>query len=256
MNKTTKRGVVGMFECELKDIGLLRNAMEPVIELIDEAPIKIAEDGLRIMASDRAVVAVVNLFLDKKMFVKYKLDAPLEIGVNLVNFSQILKRAASDDKLVMKAEKETLQLIFIGKSERTFTLPIISISSEDTPPIDKLQFSNIIKLKSKIIIDAINDADLVSDSLVFSATEKELKMSSSRDTTSMQSIVPKSQLEKLDIKEPCRSRFSLDYLKKIIKASKVAEDLEIALGTDYPMKMIFDAKHAHMEFILAPRVEE
>ncbi|OYT57786.1 MAG: proliferating cell nuclear antigen (pcna) [Candidatus Aenigmarchaeota archaeon ex4484_14] len=245
-----------MLECELKDINLLRNAMEPVIELIDEAPIKISEDGLRIMASDRAVVAVVNLFLDKKMFSKYQLDQPLEIGVNLVSFFQILKRAATDDKLVIKADKETLQLIFIGKSERTFTLPIINISSEETPPIDKLEFVNKVKLKSRIIIDAINDADLITDSIVFSVTDKELKMSSSRDTTSMQSIVPKSQLEKLDIKEPCRSRFSLDYLKKIIKASKISEDLEIALGTDYPMKMIFDAKHVHMEFILAPRVEE
>ncbi len=41
-----------------------------------------------------------------------------------------------------------------------------------------------------------------------------------------------------------------------MKAAKLSERVTISFGTDYPMKIEFDAGDLYLAFILAPRVEE
>ncbi len=53
-----------------------------------------------------------------------------------------------------------------------------------------------------------------------------------------------------------RSRYPLDYLKKMIKASKIAENVTLRVGNDYPLKMEFKGDKASMTMVLAPRVAE
>jgi hypothetical protein len=48
----------------------------------------------------------------------------------------------------------------------------------------------------------------------------------------------------------------LDYLKKIIKASRITEKAKLQLGTDYPMKIEFNGENASLSMVLAPRVSE
>jgi DNA polymerase III sliding clamp (beta) subunit (PCNA family) len=54
-----------------------------------------------------------------------------------------------------------------------------------------------------------------------------------------------------------RARYPLDYLKKMIKASKIADSVVVEWGKDYPMKLEFKSKDkCQLSFILAPRVSE
>ncbi|MCD6215770.1 MAG: hypothetical protein J7J92_01705 [Candidatus Aenigmarchaeota archaeon] len=245
-----------MFESEMKNPILLRNALEPITEIIDEAVLQIKEDGLKILAADRAVVVVVDFEMSKKCFDKYKLTENIEIGLNLTNFLQILKRAGSSDKLKLKTDGQKLEIIFENGSERKFQIPTISLSGNETPDVSKLEFKNIIKTDASIINNAINDADLIADSMVFSIDESAMRISASSDSTSVNIVVPKKKLKKFGYVEDARSRFSLEYLKKIIKASKIADEAEISIGTDYPMRLIFADKNIKISFILAPRVED
>ena len=60
----------------------------------------------------------------------------------------------------------------------------------------------------------------------------------------------------LNTKQQVKSRYPLDYLKKIIKASRLAPIAKIQLGTDYPMRIEFAGKNISLRCILAPRVSE
>ncbi|MBI4896284.1 MAG: DNA polymerase sliding clamp, partial [Candidatus Aenigmarchaeota archaeon] len=60
-----------------------------------------------------------------------------------------------------------------------------------------------------------------------------------------------------DIGEPVRARYSLDYLKKMIKGRKLSNTASIEMGTDYPMKLEFSVpEKIRLGFILAPRIED
>jgi len=247
-----------MFEAELEEVSLLRDSIATIAELIDEAEMQITKDGLRMLAADRAVVTVVDFFLKSDAFKKYICDKDERIGINMEKFLQILKRANPNDRLMIKLDKDFLDLTLVNGSKRRFTLPLIDISREETPPIDKLEFPTSIKLKAEILNNAIEDAELISDSMVFHIKKDGISMSSKSDAHTAELILDPKEIEFSDIKEePVRARYSLDYLKKIIKARKLAENVTISLATDYPMKLHFEVPDKlTLSFILAPRVEE
>jgi len=68
---------------------------------------------------DSAHVSLVALKLNESGFEKYRCDKPITLGINLIDFSKILKMANSDDTLTLKAEEENsfLQITFMNKSK-------------------------------------------------------------------------------------------------------------------------------------------
>jgi DNA polymerase III sliding clamp (beta) subunit (PCNA family) len=53
-----------------------------------------------------------------------------------------------------------------------------------------------------------------------------------------------------------RSTYSLDYLRKMARASNLAESVVVQFAKDYPLRLDFKSLNkAQMTFILAPRIE-
>ena len=61
---------------------------------------------------------------------------------------------------------------------------------------------------------------------------------------------------KTESDEKFKSKYSLEYLKKMIAGSKIADDVSIYFNKDYPLKLEYKTVDKVMlSFILAPRVE-
>lgn len=58
-------------------------------------------------------------------------------------------------------------------------------------------------------------------------------------------------------KAEARSMFSVEYLKEFIKVAGSGDLLTIHLGTNYPVRLVFETADgkARVEYILAPRIE-
>jgi proliferating cell nuclear antigen len=232
--------------------------MSAIAELIDETDLIIRSDGIKMIAADRAVVAVVDFFLSKNAFTEYNYEKDLRIGINLANFLRILRRAMPNDIMKMRIVNNKFEIKLIGESQRSFTLPMIDVSKEEIPPIDKLEFHTSFEIVSEILSSGIDDADLITDSIVFNVNKDGVSLRAESDSSSAElELVPGNILRNLNSNESTRSRYSLDYLKKIIKAKRLSDTIKINLSTDYPMKIMFNVpERMQLNFILAPRVEE
>ncbi|MCX6815763.1 MAG: proliferating cell nuclear antigen (pcna) [Candidatus Aenigmarchaeota archaeon] len=248
-----------MFSARLDNIDMLRDSIATIAEFIDETQLQIKEKGIEMVAADRAVVVVVDFAISRSVFNEYHHEQDEKIGVNLQNFLQILKRAAPEDKMLIKLDNNKFHITFEGTSTRHFILPLIDTSRDETPPLDKLEFKTFLKVNADLLSSGIEDAELVTDSVVLTVRKDMLTMKAESDSTSTQMEVPSGtdSLKIIDITEPVRARYSLDYLKKIIKAKKLSSEANIAMSTDYPMKIEFDVPgKMRLGFILAPRVED
>lgn len=248
-----------MFEAKLEEIGLLRDSLAAISELIDETELFIKEKGIEMVSSDRAVVAVIDFVLSRNAFKEYSFDEERKIGINLVNLMQILRRASADDTMLIKLDGNKLHLIIESGSgmTRSFVLPLIDVSKEETPDLGKLEagFSASLVVDADVLNSGIEDAELITDSIVFTVRKDQLTMKAESDSSSAQ--LELASFKVININEPVRARYSLDYLKKILKARKLAEEASISMATDYPMKIQFEVPNkARLSFILAPRVEE
>lgn len=246
------------FKITLSDTDLLLNSVPIIAEIIDEGVFRVNQNGLSLLSPDRTMVAVVDFQLLSSAFEEFKVEKETLLGLNLANLVAVLKRVRSGDKLTLQmGEKSRLEIIVEGNGRRRFELPLLDIKTEK-PPIEQLNFPGKIELETKVLEDGIADADVVSDSVVLEAGADTFRMRAKGDVSSAELELKKGDNGLLNItaQSSIKARYPLEYLKKMVKASKLSKQAIIEFGTDYPMRIEFKAiDKVILKFVLAPRIE-
>lgn len=247
------------FKAVMSDPGLLKDSVATVSELIDEGIFKVDKNGITLLAADRAMVAVVDLKLPATVFDKFEVEDLQTIPINMTNFVSVLKRINPGEKLEIELKDKKLHIKMENGSVRRFTLPLLDISQDDIPPISQLDFAATAKIKSDVLKNGIDDAEVVSDSVVLKAVGSVFNMRATGDISSSELTLEKKNKALMDLnaKGEVQSRYPLEYLKKMIKASKLSDETLIQWSKDYPMRMEFKSlDKVSLAFVLAPRVSE
>ncbi|MEM0473545.1 MAG: proliferating cell nuclear antigen (pcna) [Candidatus Aenigmatarchaeota archaeon] len=248
-----------MFKATLSSADLLRDAISTVGELIDEGVLKADKNGLSLTAADRAMVAVVQFKMPPNVFENFTVEKQVSIPIQITNFVSIIKRAKPDDKIILELKDNRFEVTMKSDSTRKFSLPLIDLQEEELPSINQLEFKTKVRIKSDTLKNGIDDADIVADSVVFEAKKDIFSMKASGDTSSTELVLQKGDQSLLELEgtDGTRARYPLDYLKKMIKASKIADDVTLFWSKDYPMKLVFrDTDKIEIGFVLAPRVQD
>lgn len=234
---------------------LLSTAISLLSELVLEVKAKITKQGFEITAIDPANVALVSLKIPTKIFSQFEVDKDYELGLNLEDFKQVLRRASASSSLVIEKRENMLNLKIQEKSKRDFSLALINVETEEKK-IPSLNFSTKVELDSGSFAESISDASIVADSCSFTAIEN-LFLIEAKGTLNSAKIEFNSDEVKINAKEKTKAKYSLDYLMKFAKASKLADKVIVNFSNDYPARFDFINKEGiELSFILAPRVEE
>lgn len=248
-----------MFSIKLSDPKLFVNAISTIGELIDEGIFNLNNDGVSFIAADRAMVSVVDFKMASTAFDEYKIDNEQKIGLNITNLLSVLKRIGADDKMTLNLQDSKLEIKLEGASKRRFVVPLLDISQEEIPPISQLEFPVKAEVKPHILESGIEDADIISDAVSFEALKDKFIMRAEGDVSKAELELERGNVNLLSLEtsSEVKSRYPIDYLKKMVKAAKIADSATIRLGQDYPMKLEFKAgDKASLSFVLAPRVSD
>ncbi len=245
-----------MFKAELSDPRLLRSSIDAISNMIDEAGISVGKEGFRLRAMDPAHVALVDFELKKEAFDRFEASKPLVLGLDLDRFNTILKRAGATDRITLEAGEEAnaLRIRIEGASSRVFELPLIEVSEEELK-VPSLDFPCTIELEPGLISEGIKDAEIISDHATLKASPEAFSIEAKGDLGNVEVKLEKDKALSYTCKSPCKSMFSIEYLKDMIKAGDVATSVRISLGDNIPVRMDFLAAGAKLSFLLAPRVE-
>lgn len=241
----------------LAEPNYLKDSVSIISELVNEASFKIKSNSVELIAMDPANVAMVIFKLLSSAFTEYKVEKETDIAINLANLKQILRRAKSSDSLTIEVDEDKLKLTLDGSSKRTFYLPIIDLEEKEQR-IPDLHFPITIKTKTSILSDAIEDVDVVAESVSFVVEPKKMTIVAEGDLSKATIEIP-SQGDTIivsDTPDKIKAKYSIEYLKKMMVASKLADDVTIQFNKDYPLKLEYKSvDKVFLSFILAPRVE-
>ncbi len=236
----------------------LKDSISIISELVNEARFKVSPEAMELVAMDPANVAMVIFKLLSSAFTEYDVKEPIEIAINLSNLKQILRRANNNDMLSLELDdKNKLKVELKGSIKRTFNLPIIELEEKDQKVPD-LKFPVEITTSSTILSEAIEDVDIVAESVTFVADPEKFSINAEGDLS--QANIEIKQGDNTQIKmegsEKIKSKYSIEYLKKMITGSKLSDEVLISFNKDYPLKLEYKTVDRLMlSFILAPRVE-
>ena len=241
----------------LSDTKYFRDCITIIADLVSEARLKFTNDRLELVAMDPANVAMVIYKLFASTFTSYEYREDSEIGINLSNLKQILRRVGSSDSLDIEVIDNKMNIKILGSSTRTFSIPILDME-ERQQKVPELKFPVTIKTSTEIVSNAIDDADIVGESVAFISDSEKLTIASEGELSRVKIEIKgdenteiKSELENL-----AKAKYSIEYLKKMVMGSKISGRVSLSFNTDYPLKLEFvEIDKVYLGFILAPRVE-
>lgn len=247
-----------MFRAEIEDVGLLKDSMKTISDMISEGLFQLEDDGLKLVAADPALVGLVDFKIEEDVFESYELDEEVKVGLNIENLYSILRRANSEDTIVLELDESKFHITMESASTRNFSLPRLNLSEDDIPETQGLDFDFEAELTADVIEGAVKDAMVVSDAVTVSAGEEEMVIEASGDQSDVEFRIDEDSEGVLSMQgDPVESMFSLDYLSKMIGGKKISGNVTVKLGNDFPMRMEFvRPDEVDLSFVLAPRIEE
>ena len=239
---------------KLENPALFSKAIELISELVMEVRIKVNEFGMSISAMDPANVAMVGFKIPKSSFSQFESDNEV-LGINLDNLKRILKRCGVGSSLILEKKENFLNINIEDRVKRSFSLSLIEIESEDiefSSKVEKMEFSSRVELSSVDFIASIEDCLVVADACSFKIEAGKFVV----EAKGLNSARSEFSSDEATIKaEDCKSRYSLEYLAKFAKGSKLCDKTILNFANDHPLKMDLKSEGIELSFVLAPRVE-
>ncbi len=220
-------------------------------EMVLEVRLKVNKEGLSISAIDPANVAMILFKLPNTGFSQFEVENDEVLGVSLESLKAVLRRVKAGSVLIITKQENELKLQIQDKIKKEFNLALIDVEGEEKP-IPNLDFTSKIEMNSLDFSEAIEDCAVVADSCSFVSEADKFIIQAKGSLNSFKSEFG----DEVNIQaEQAESKYSLEYLQKMIKATKLTDKVVINFSNDYPLKLEFNTPLIELSFILAPRVE-
>ena len=242
----------------MKDAKEFYKCIDAIGVLINEGLFTVDKEKFFLRATDPSQISLVDFVMPKDAFEEFIVDigeesaSKLSFGININNLLQILSHTNADDKLSIeiKEGKPSIQIEFIGKSKRSFTIPLIDVSDQQNP-LPQIPFDVTVQVGSDQLVSGIKDAALFSSHLTLRVNDEKFIL----ETQSSKGKF-KQEVEAGDIVisgNKAKAMFPLDYLQNMIKNAKTT--ITIKLKDDMPIEINYTIGSAAIRYYLAPRVD-
>jgi proliferating cell nuclear antigen len=244
-----------MFKITIADSETFKKQIKVISEIITEGKLKIHKDSFGLIAMDASNVVLVDYDVLSSYCTEYKADNEDEFAINFNTFYKTLKTASSNSVVVLSKEDNKLILELKSETDRIFKLPILDIDEKDTKKPD-LKHTCKIKVDSNTFKKEIEASDIVAESVSFITKDDKFTIKAEGDMSEFKCDFRELEI-KTDKKTEIKSKYSIEYLKKIMEASAFCDNLEIDYSKDNPAQFIFNQPDKFkLDFTIAPRVSD
>jgi proliferating cell nuclear antigen len=239
----------------LEEPKVFKDGISILSDIITESTLQATEEGLVVEAMDPANVSKVSFKIPQEAFKVFDAEENESISINFNNLKKILRRLNKKDTLTLETQENKLKLVYKGTSTKTYYVPLIDLHN-DAKSLKKLSAEAKIDLPSKTLKEAISDVDVVAESVKFIAEPGKFTVSAEGDMS--RADVEVTESEDITIKTGAEqsSRYSIEYLKNMIQASKLCDTVHLEFSDNYPAILEYNQEGVvSMSFVLAPRVD-
>jgi proliferating cell nuclear antigen PCNA len=237
---------------KLESPKILSDIIGVISELVTEVRIKINKDAMYLTAVDPANVAMIYFKIPADLFAEFQIEKPEVLGVNLDNLRNVLRRCKPGASLLIERKENTLQLSIHDRVKRDFSLALIDVEGEEKE-LPEWEFNSVVKMNSEALAEVIEDCLVVSDACSLVAEPNKFIV----EASGLHSSRAEFSSDEIEIHSAnSTARFSLEYLAKFIKGSKISAQCTLSFSDNHPMRLDFPTGNVMLSFVLAPRIEQ
>ncbi|MEM2057907.1 MAG: hypothetical protein QXO76_06650 [Thermoproteota archaeon] len=244
----------------INDARIIRKALKATASLIDEAPVKISDEGLSIRALDLAEVSMIDLVLSKEAFEIFEFKKPLKANIRLSDVLNLLKFESKSERLEMSFTEDRVSFKVSNDFTRIFTIPVFFSEDKDLP-LPKVSLGNSFETKVSTIKHLLDSGKHISDYVSISVGNNAVVLSARGEISEYQVILKAEEGNLINpvLKEGSKASYDLKRLSSIVSSLLFGENMKLEFDTDLPMKItqsIEEAPNSTVTFFIAPRMEK
>jgi len=257
-----------MFEARLVQGDLLKKVLESLKDLLNEATWDCADTGIQLQAMDNSHVSLVSVNLRADGFDKFRCDRQLSMGMNLTSMSKILKCAANNDIITIKAQDQadTVTFVFEAPNQEKvsdYEMKLMNLDQEHLG-IPETDYACVIKLPSSEFQRIIKDLSQFGESVTIACTKEGVKFSSQGDIgvgniklAQTANVDKEEEAVTIEMQEPVTLNFACRYLNMFTKASCLSPQVTLSMSPEVPLNVEYKIGDiGHIRYYLAPKIED
>jgi len=257
-----------MFEARLVQGNLLKKVLESLKDLLKEATWDCSDSGIQLQAMDNSHVSLVSVNLRADGFDKFRCDRQLSMGMSLESMAKILRCAANDDIITVKAQDQadTVNFMFESPNQEKvsdYEMKLMNLDQEHLG-IPETDYAAVIKMPAGEFQRVVRDLSQFGESVVISCTKEGVKFSAAGDIgvgniklAQTANVDKEEEAVTIEMQEPVTLTFACRYLNMFTKASCLAAQVSLSMSPDVPLVVEYNiGEIGHIRYYLAPKIED
>jgi len=257
-----------MFEARLQQGRILKQIIDAIKDLVQDANIDCSEEEISIQCMDGSHVSLVSVSLSRAAFDHYRCDRSISLGFNSSNMAKIFKMMGNEDQVVMKSEDtaDSLTLMFESTKSDTiadFELSLMDIEAEQLGIPDS-DYKCKIQMPAMEFQRIVRDLQVLGDTCTISCTKEGIRFTVSGTIGTANILIRANGVTEkdedrviIDMKEPVELNFALRYLNFFTKATSLSSKVILSMSPEVPIVIEYPIEDVgHIKYFLAPKIDE
>jgi len=230
-----------------KNTNLLTKSLETITPLIQETNVRFKDEGIYIKAIDKTQILLVDFFMSKKAFDTYVVEPSL-VGLNIQELKNMLSRSFGEDKLQLNLKEQGLDIQLLGKIERKFYMSFLDLSEQDIN-LPEIRYEVEFNINAGLLKEILTDINLVASTIIFKINDGKLIIEATGEKGNIKTTLPEIKVKS---KKNFSAKFSLSFLRNIVKSMDNEKELLIKLAEDVPIYLEYTlSKDCIIKFYLS-----
>lgn len=238
------------------DVRDLKNIIQALAKLVDEASFKFKQDAVELIALDRAHISLITITLPKDMFKEYDVQDEFKFGFNTQYLMKVLKVAKRKETIEIASDSPDLvKLTILGSTNREFSIRNLEITEPEIPEIN-LEFDINATITSSGFKSAISEISAVSDTVTIEGKEDKIIIKAEGENkVEIEFSKESGGLQDLEFSKEASSSYSVEYLDDILALTKLSDFTKLSFASKKPLQIIFNMEGGgKVTYLLAPKV--
>jgi len=247
----------GKLQLQCKAI-TVKSLMNMIATICEEPTLEATQELLKFRAMDTSHIACLDIEIPSKEFDSFSCTKDMKFTIKAESLQNILKRFS--DKSVLSIaidENDAMNISTQDGFVQSYTLHLLETAYSNTP-LPKMDFNSKVEMKNSGLAKIIKDIDVISDHIDIDVGVDSIRFYGKSDVGHGSIELPKvsENIVSLEVKEPSKSTYNLDYLKSFMQCV-YADALTLELSSKMPLRIetkLEDKGRIH--FYLAPRIDK
>ncbi|MFW6130409.1 MAG: hypothetical protein ACOC56_04420 [Atribacterota bacterium] len=234
------------------EVDKIKEVMKPLNLFINEVDLWVSNDRVSIVEYDYSDIILTELEIKKEEFIVYEVKENKKIRLNLDILNDIIK----DNKGVVEFslnEKET-KLYLSFDNGLCSEIPLIERERDKKKKPNLEQYNYEVMVNSNKIKNSLIHFKRNYENISFRVVSNKFYLVGVNDLSNSKQEFKKAKITEIRNREVVNSKFDIDYIEKIFRYP-TSKEVEISIGNDFPIEVIFKKGYITLSYVVAPRIE-